>query len=315
MQKTEETTPVLMDLQDEDEKTKNWQNISDFPKIRILHIYDKAGVAGLLAMKQSQLGHEAFVLMQNGVKSYDHGSYYNVIEIGLKPRTFEGYGFLKRPLRKLFEKIASYTFLFKAALIARKFNVIHIHDNQWLLWLLIPFKKKVLEFHGTDLRRIPTKGKQAKYNRMFLRIFGNKAICVVSTVDLLRELPSAIWLPNPVDSKFFNQLKSKNPCSAVYFPKWYESTDKIRKEARNRGWNLTVVDRLVPYSEMPNFLSQFEYLIDRFNIPSLSKTALEALAVGSKVLGYDGNIHNSLSKNHVPLSVAYLSLKIYRKEN
>jgi hypothetical protein len=313
MQKTKETVPIILDLQDERPKDENLHNLTLSPKMKILHICDKAGVAGLLANHQNQLGHQAMVLTQKGVKSYDHGSYYNIIEIGLNPRTFEDYGFLKRPLRKLFEKIANYTFLFKAVLIARKFNIIHIHDNQWLLWLLIPFKKKILEFHGTDLRRTPTKGKQARYNRLFLRIFGNKAICLVSTIDLLRELPSATWLPNPVDSMFLTKSKIENCRSAVYFPKWYESTDKIRKEALNRGWDLTIVDRLVPYNEMPTFLSQFEYLIDRFNIPSLSKTALEALAVGSKVLGYDGQIHKSLAKNHIPLSVAYLSLKIYRK--
>jgi hypothetical protein len=72
------------------------------------------------------------------------------------------------------------------------------------------------------------------------------------------------------------------------------------------------VNYRVPYSEMPEFLSRFEYFIDRFSIPSLSKIALEALAIGSKVLGYDGYIHKSLPVKHVPLSIAYSSLKIYR---
>jgi hypothetical protein len=211
----------------------------------------------------------------------------------------------------LFEKIANYTFLFKAALIARKFDVVHIHNNQWLLWLLIPFKNKVLEFHGTDLRRKAAQGKQAKYNRLFLRIFGNKAVCVVSTIDLLNELPSAMWLPNPVDSNFIIHSKHKVPLSAVYFPKWYELTDKGRKEASNRGWDLTIVDYKIPYRNMPMFLSKFDYMIDQSTIPSLSKTALEALAAGCKVLGYDGKIHEGLQNNHVPLNAAYASLLIY----
>jgi hypothetical protein len=312
MQETEEKNVVILDLQAEDKTDEKERTALDFPKMRILHICDKAGVAGLLAKYQRLRGHEAVVMIQKGVRSYDHETVYSMNEIGLNPNTFEGWGFLRKPLRKLFEKIASYTFLFKAALIARKFDVIHIHDNQWLLWLLIPFKNKVLEFHGTDLRQKPARGKQAKYNRLFLRIFGNKAVCLVSTVDLLKELPSATWLPNPVDLKFITNSKRKALLSAAYFLKWYESTNEVRKEAFNRGWNLTIVDHRIPYCEMPEFLSRFEYIIDRFNIPSLSKTALEALAAGCKVLGYDGQIHEGLPINHSPLSVASASLKIYR---
>jgi hypothetical protein len=312
MQKTEETPAVILDLKDEDQTGEKDRSLIDFPRMRILHIYDKAGVAGLLAKYQRLIGHEAVVVIQKDNFSYGHETIYSVTKIGLKPKKFEDYGFLKKPLRKLFEKIANYTFLFKAALIARKFDVIHIHNNQWLLWLLIPFKNKVLEFHGTDLRQKPARGKQAKYNRLFLRIFGNKVACVVSTADLLKEVPSATWLPNPVDSKFTMHSKQKKPMSAVYFPKWYESTDKVRKEAFNRGFNLTIVDYRVPYGEMPEFLSQFDYMIDQYTIPSLSKTALEALAVGCKVLGYDGQIYEGLPINHAPLSVASASLKIYK---
>jgi hypothetical protein len=219
----------------------------------------------------------------------------------------------------LFEKIANYAFLFKAALIARKFDVIHVHNNQWLLWLLIPFKNRVLEFHGTDLRQKPARGKQAKYNRLFLRIFRKKVTCIVSTLDLLNELPSATWLPNPVDSRFIinNKIhpKRKKPFSAVYFPKWYDSTKKAKKEAANRGWNLTIVDNKVPYGQMPKFLSKFDYIIDQSTIPSLSKTALEALAAGCKVLGYDRKIHEGLPNYHVPLNAAYTSLIIYASKS
>lgn len=267
----------------------------------------------MLAKYQRLMGHEVVVAIQEGLPSYGHERVYRATKIGLKSNTFESYGFLQKPLRKLFEKIANYTFLFKAALIARKFDVVHIHDNHWLLWLLIPFKHKILEFHGTDLRQKPARGKQAKYNRLFLKFFRNNVVCVVSTFDLLKELPSATWLPNPVDSKFIKCSKRRKPLSAVYFCKWYESTDKIRKEAFNRGWNLTIVDQQIPYGKMPEFLGRFEYVIDRFNIPSLSKTALEALSLGCKVLGYDGLIRTSLPSEHDPLLVAVSSLKLYKE--
>jgi hypothetical protein len=87
VQETEEEAVVILDLQDENQTTENDRNL-DFPKMRILHIYDKAGVAGLLAKYQRLLGHEAIVITQKGVHSYGHGITYSVNEIGLTPHKF-----------------------------------------------------------------------------------------------------------------------------------------------------------------------------------------------------------------------------------
>jgi hypothetical protein len=64
MQKTEEKTAVILDLKDEDQTGEKDRSLLDFPKMRILHICDKAGVAGLLAKYQRLIGHDAAVVIQ-----------------------------------------------------------------------------------------------------------------------------------------------------------------------------------------------------------------------------------------------------------
>jgi len=41
---------------------------------------------------------------------------------------------------------------------------------------------------------------------------------------------------------------------------------------------------------MSHFLNQFEVFFDQFTIPSLSKTALEAIACGCKVISWKGPV-------------------------
>jgi hypothetical protein len=53
-------------------------------------------------------------------------------------------------------------------------------------------------------------------------------------------------------------------------------------------------------------------MIDRKEIKSLSKTALECLAMGMTVFDYDGNTMRNLPKYHYPEVVAEKSLTIYK---
>ena len=86
------------------------------------------------------------------------------------------------------------------------------------------------------------------------------------------------------------------------------------------GWEFYVLDRSPPknewilYENMPEFLSQFEYFIDRKEIKSLSKTALEALCLGMKIVSCDEKIVSELNPIHAPLNVAKNTIKQYLKE-
>jgi len=80
------------------------------------------------------------------------------------------------------------------------------------------------------------------------------------------------------------------------------------------GLKLEIVDRVrqpIPYMRLPTFLNSFEYYIDRNYIPSLSKTALEALACGVKVIRWDGKIIKKLPEQHKPENVIRKLAEIY----
>jgi hypothetical protein len=145
----------------------------------------------------------------------------------------------------------------------------------------------------------------------------------VSTPDLLTDVPRAVWLPNPVDVEHFTPINHPVPNTALYTMNWYDATAYTRLGvlasliATRLQLQLTVVHRYegwwIPHTAFPAYLGQFEYLIDRFALPSLSKTALEALALGVKVIDWRGTIHDGLPPEHAPEQVAQHSIHIYEE--
>lgn len=113
--------------------------------MRILHVNDVAGVAGTLAKYQTRLGHKVSVVSRSGYDNYLLQHFYNVQLIGIKNRK----GIVWRTLSVLW----FYCFISWSSL---RFDVVHIH-GQYLVWFFIPFKAKVLEFHGSDVRHYPNR--------------------------------------------------------------------------------------------------------------------------------------------------------------
>jgi len=119
---------------------------------------------------------------------------------------------------------------------------------------------------------------------------------LVSTPDLLGTLPDAVWLPNPIDTQRFKPLKKHNENKVLYYPHWYENiTIKLTELCNKLGYTLTIPRSMsVPYEKMHIFLNNFDIFIDRFSIKSYSKTALEAVACGLAVVGFNHDLENSL---------------------
>jgi hypothetical protein len=63
------------------------------------------------------------------------------------------------------------------AAYGRRFDVIHIH-TQYLVWFFLPFKKKLLEFHGSDVRNYPNRNWAVDrvITRLFLTLFSKGVI-------------------------------------------------------------------------------------------------------------------------------------------
>ena len=199
-----------------------------------------------------------------------------------------------------------------------QYDIIHIHSIYGVCYIM-PFKHKVVEFHGDDIRKAPSMYWRIKPLRakLFAKCFGFRNKVYVSTPDLLSEVPGSVWLPNIVDTEHFKPMPEiqRNPVGALYCSMWYEDGSHAKDFVTKHNLCLTVLERdknaWVDHRKFPAYLNQFTYYIDRKEIHSLSKTALEALACGLKVVDWQGNVVTGLPSCHKPEVVAKQSIKIY----
>lgn len=147
--------------------------------MKILHVWNQAGVASILAKYQRKLGHEAEVIKREGFDRYGIEEFY-----GTTIYRGSAIGFYRYAINR-----------------SKSFDVIHIHS----LIKLVPFIRKpfVLHLHGSELRNVGIKEK------ILLKCVSSDKV-LVSTPDLLCILPKATWLPNPVDTEHFYPRKPKS---------------------------------------------------------------------------------------------------------
>lgn len=305
-------------------------------QLRVLHVWDQAGVAALMAVYQRKLGHEADVIKLeefDGLGIVDfygfqlipaktpagkglHRKVYNKFDSSIFKAFIRG---LKKRTRGFRRRWRSLSFYFKVASMAKDYDILHVHSS-WQTVFFTPFKKRILEFHGDDSRIKPSMYPWFKkvVFRAFIKIYTLFYQVYVSTPDLLRDVSNSEWLPNPVDPEHFKRKGKCEAKSALYVHNWYESGDHAKEIANHLGLNLKILDRTaaewVPHSEFPAFLSKFEFFIERKEIPSLSKTGLEALAMGLKLIqGWNNKIVQGLDPEHLPENVAARTVQIYRE--
>ncbi|MEM2570083.1 MAG: hypothetical protein QXT67_09145 [Candidatus Bathyarchaeia archaeon] len=255
--------------------------------MRILHIWNTAGVASVIAKFMDRLfGTKSLVVHRRAFDPFGVTTYGELWDCGAK------------------------TFALKCLILARKFDIIHIHSIDKLipyLKFLYPNKPIILHYHGSDIR-----GKW-----LMKRKYWDKADAILySTPDLINdETPKkAIYIPNPVDTDLFYPLyiNKRKIRSAMAF-NYHLDTNKAVYYAKKYGLSLDILERSIPYENMPNKLNEYEYYVDQTEIPSLSKTALEALACGLKVIRWDGEIIEGLPEEHKPENVAQKIWEIYRE--
>lgn len=236
--------------------------------MRILHIWNTAGVASILAKFMDRL--------------------YNTRSLVITRKLFDPFG-----VTTYGETWNCGALLFKVKTLikARRFDIIHVHAVDRIVPRLKALYKKpiILHYHGSDIRG---KWRERKKYWKFADII------LVSTEDLLENAPpDVIYLPNPVDIDiFFKFSRYRRDRSALYIVKHQEgeSVEWAEETARTYNLNLYIHDRVlqpIPYLKLPIVLNLFEYYIDHNYIRSLSKTALEALACGCRVIRWDRKNH------------------------
>ncbi len=297
--------------------------------MRILHVWDQAGVAFVLAKYQRLQGYDSKAIMVREYDKYGIGRFYNeyVVDVSLED-------FVQRSLEE-----------------AQSVDIVHIHSRSDMVFRLREkfgnSKKIILQYHGTDIRgikkqKLPHRStlsdlavrgifayRRARDVILFKKRIHSKAqrltdAVIVSTPDLLPLVSSAIYLPNPIDTDHFTPDKvSSKPDRGRALTMDTEAID-IRLtlsycKKHNVNSDIYVYNRIkdpIMYGDMPAFLKKYGLYIDiRYVdgkiLENLSKTALEALACGLDVLDYKLNRKHGLPDEYAPMNVASRLETIY----
>ena len=150
---------------------------------------------------------------------------------------------------------------------------------------------------------------------------------LVSTPDLLSLLPNAKYLPNPVDVDHFSKNNAttinefNDKALTIKTPTGNTQKSLQYCKENNITLKIDVFDRTkMPtlYEEIPNLLKKYKVYVDIRVVndkilESLSKTALESLACGLKVLNYKLEYVDKLPEMHNPVNVIKQLQNIYNK--
>lgn len=272
----------------------NWRRNMD-GNLKVLHVWNTAGVASTIAKFMDRLhGTESRVLMRASEDPF-------------------GLTYYGGPARRWGAK----RFLLHAVLEARKYDIVHVHYYDRAVRFikrLFPSQKVVLHYHGDDIRG----AWEMKRERW------EKADAIlVSTPDLLTGAPPGVlYLPDPVDPELFHpipEFRKLGTALHITYSRYEHSPDvRLANEwAKSERVELTVINRdssPIPFTDMPGFLNRFEFYVDQIAIPSLSKTALEALACGLRVIDWRREeAPRSILSGHDPDEIGGRLFQVYKQ--
>jgi hypothetical protein len=260
--------------------------------LKVLHIYNTGGVASTLAK---------FMDKEFGTKS-------NVVSPRIAdPYYLTVYGEIWNVSLNLFK----FAIVFKA----RNYDIIHCHSTSGValfLKRLFPRKTVILHYHGSDIR-----GKWSQQKKYWSRMDA----VLVSTRDLLEGAPKGVlYLPNPVDTSIFRNFKLKRPFESITFSYGADDLAKtlaIKHNLKPPRFNTKFRKKYpIKYVDMPRTLNMYEYYVDVKKkdgqvLEAMSKTGLEALACGCKVIRFDEKIIRYLPRWHYPLFSTTLLYCLY----
>jgi hypothetical protein len=267
--------------------------------LKILHLFDIAGVSTTLAHYQNKLGHQAEIYSHSSLDIFRYSELYDQTKLFNHFKVLLAYLLLK----------------------VKCFDIIHVHyyDN-FVRYIkkLYPKKPVVLHYHGSDIR-------YQKEEEERKRNWQEADLVLVSTLDLQRLYPDFVYLPNPVDSDLFTRKNNFIPRTSLFLQNHCcsnQARELSHELAERKNLQLTIrtrEEKTVNYVNMPSLLEQFEYYIDirqephkkRFLDP-LSLTALQSLKLGSKVLKTH-SVYSSFPAEHEPIVVVKQLLKYYEE--
>lgn len=262
--------------------------------MKILHVWDQAGVACILARQHRRIGHKVRILKRSGYDPFGISQFYCEPLLDM-----DGKAFLKYAIKE-----------------AAGYDVIHVHT----LYKIVPDlrkkyrdKKIVLHYHGSEARDKQGDPLRAEAESVADAILG-------STPDLKNFVDDVVYVPNPVDTEHFAPEPRSNG-RAFTIRTTRGDTQRVLDYLKNNGIDMQVdvVDREtspIPYAHVPTFLKQYGVYVDIKYIDgallhAMSKTGLESLACGLAVLDHELKYVEGLPEEHKPEAVAERVLDVY----
>lgn len=253
--------------------------------MKILQVWEWAGIASIYSKYFRTLGHEVEVL-----------------------KTQDFFGYLPFYNNKLLK--GSISTAAKVGLeIGHKYDVIHIHAMPKIVRAYrqqFPNKKIIIHYHGTEARI--SKQDYNEYNKFADHVF-------VSTKDLLDYNPDAEWLPNIVDTDHFHNREIGKGMLAIISGRM--KIDKATLIVKQLNLDVEIIQRIannfIGYKYMPEKLANYEVYVDLKTVDSLSTTALQALSVGLSVIKTNGVCIREFPKEHNPINVINRLIEVYNE--
>ena len=262
--------------------------------MNILHIWDQAGVACILAKHHRRADHSVTILKRTGYDPFGISRFYDEPLLDM-----DGKSFLKYALKQ-----------------AANYDVIHVHT----LYKIIPDlrnkyrdKKVVLHYHGSEAR-----DKQA--DPLKTEAESKADIILGATEDLAEYVGNLVHVPNPVDTEHFTEAASlKDKAFTIRTPRADTQWVLDYLKSNNINLQVEVIDRdanPISYAQVPTFLKQYDTCIDIKYVNgqllhAISKTGLESLACGLSVIDHGLRHIKGLPEKHRPEAVADKVLGIY----
>lgn len=260
-----------------------WMN-----KMKVLLVWDTAGVFSPVAIWLNKNGHKAKIMMGREYDTFKQTAQLDSAIMAGSSRDF-------------FFRLIKEIIFFRP-------TVIHVSDSIkafMVCRMLAPRTSIVMTYHGSSIRG--RKGGCHPEVEMAEKI-------TVTTPDLYK---FGEWLSMPIRDYFYDRGgRVKNTAvmfySDYFFIDWRETA---KKWAKNNDIVLTIVDRtkgdLILNADLPEFFSKFEYLLDlkgyKTNLDgsiTVSTIAMEAKKCGCKII-HDSNLWN------VKDDIEIISPKIY----
>ena len=305
--------------------------------LKVLHIHDQAGVACILAKYQRMNGIQSKVVSANKSDKYGILTFYKDYVDLVERSNFAEYCLSEAKNAHVIHIHSAEQLVIKIrkAYGNSKKIILHYHGTD-----IRGLKNKdnsnrsVIHNTTTRIKSIAAKVKnrlrlvQMGYYKS-LRIESQRLAneILVSTPDLLSLLPHAKYLPNPVDVDHFSKddtIHNKvNKNNALIIKTEIGNSEKVLEYCKNNNIDLKidVFDRTkspLLYEEIPNFLKKYNIYVDiRIAndkiLENFSKTALESLACGLKVLNYKLEYLDKFPEMHNPVNVVNQLKNIYNK--